>query len=143
MNLDNLTEEKVLVYISRLWAKIEITPKGCWEYTGARTNGYGVFGFEGKTRRVHRFMYSLYTKIPKDYVIDHLCRNRACCNPLHLEAVTFLENVRRGEPAQRTHCPYGHPYDEKNTYYRKDVYGRECRACNYRRGVERAKRLRK
>lgn len=72
---------------------------GCWEFTGAKTNGYGVVGAGGGTRTalVHRIVYmGLVGPIQEGLFLDHLCRNRACCNPLHLEVVTVTENNRRG-----------------------------------------------
>jgi hypothetical protein len=71
--------------------------------------------------------------IPEGLVIDHLCRNRGCINPTHMEPVTNAENVLRGEGptavnARKTHCKRGHPFDDVNTYvYAK---GRACRMCH-------------
>ena len=73
-------------------------------------------------------------EIPDGLSIDHLCRNRRCCNPAHLEAVTNRENLLRGPTTQasrnavKTHCINGHEFTEANTYYRKD--GRTCRTCS-------------
>jgi hypothetical protein len=65
--------------------------------------------------------------IPDGLHIDHLCRNRACCHPDHLEAVTPRENVRRGVRSQVTHCPKGHEYTPENTKVKRGR--RNCRAC--------------
>ena len=81
----------------------------CWKWTGRIDNsGYAVVN-------VHRLMFELFNgKIPKGLVIDHLCRERDCFNPNHLEAVTQKENTLRGKGmasknAKKTHCPQGHP----------------------------------
>lgn len=102
---------------------------GCWEWTGKlRKDGYAEFHAE-ITMRAHRFAYVHHIgTIPEGMQIDHLCRNRSCVNPDHLEAVTHAENMRRSARALLTHCPHGHPYDDENTY-RPPRGGRECRIC--------------
>jgi hypothetical protein len=114
----------------------------CWTWTGATSDGgYGVVRWGGKIGRVHRLVYeAMVGPITAGLDLDHLCRNRACYNPAHLEPVTRGENIRRGlAPAigqatskrraeQRTHCPHGHPYDDENTNLRPGR-GRECRTC--------------
>ena len=71
---------------------------GCWVWTGARNPcGYGELSFQGKHWRAHRLMYVTFVgSIPARASLDHLCRNRACCNPEHLEPVSHAENVARG-----------------------------------------------
>jgi hypothetical protein len=114
---------------------------GCWIWTGYLNKGYGhvVRGGYGRGPiqrwRVHRLSYETACgPIPVGLELDHLCRVRCCVNPDHLEPVTRLENIRRGEAGSnnrsKTHCPKGHPYSEENTvlYSR----GRECRTCRSR-----------
>ncbi len=78
--------------------------------------GYGLVFAEGKRRVAHRVVYKvLRGDVPKGLDLDHLCRNRRCVNPDHLEIVTHRENVLRGEgiaakKARATECPNGHPY---------------------------------
>lgn len=134
---------------TRLWSRVnKQAPNGCWEWTGAvQPNGYAhidVSGGGGKQqfRGVHRVVYELLVgPIPPGLHIDHLCRNRRCCNPAHLEPVTCRENLMRGDTLQahaaaKTHCLRGHPLSGENLML--DSRGhRQCRACKRRRSRER------
>ena len=113
----------------RIEENIEIDQNGCWLWLKHKNKkGYGRFRFKGIRQYTHRASYELYVgPIPKGLQIDHLCRVRACCNPTHLEPVTCAINIKRGERANKTHCPQGHEYSEENTY-RWRTY-RQCRAC--------------
>lgn len=109
----------------------------CWEWIGGKTaQGYGVFRGSGfkDPRYAHRVSYEFFFgKIPKGLVLDHLCRNAICCNPLHLEAVTQRKNILRGEGAtaqnaKKKFCKRGHPLSGKNL--KKVKGGRSCRRCS-------------
>lgn len=118
----------------------EVIDSGCWQWTGSFDGRYNYgrasLTRPGTTRRrwiAHRLVYEfLIGRIPDGMQLDHLCKNRGCVNPDHLEPVTALENVRRSAAADywraKTHCPREHPYDEANTGYTKRG-GRICRAC--------------
>jgi hypothetical protein len=69
----------------------------CWTWTGAvQSRGYGSCGYQRRIWSTHRLSYELLVgPIPSGLTIDHLCRNKRCCNPAHLEPVTNLENIRR------------------------------------------------
>ncbi|MEV0884729.1 HNH endonuclease signature motif containing protein [Streptomyces microflavus] len=118
----------------RFWARIDKTPD-CWTQTSSiAANGYGHFSIGMQTVLSHRYAYEqLVGPIPDDLVLDHLCRNRACVRPEHLQPVTNRENLLRGDSfsaknAAKTACNNGHAYDEANTYTRPDGT-RDCRAC--------------
>ena len=87
-------------YEIRFWAHVDKTSNenGCWEWTSALAkNGYGVFRLNRKTIYAHRLAYAISgNDLDSTLVLDHLCRNRKCVNPSHIEQITRGENVRRG-----------------------------------------------
>lgn len=128
----------------RFWSKVDKNGPlwngvPCWLWTAATNgDGYGKFGGGGTAREqmgAHRWSYeALIGPILPGLELDHLCHNRLCVNPSHLEPVTTQENIRRGQGGQhqaiKTHCPKGHPYDLLNTDFRNGR--RSCRACRLR-----------
>lgn len=122
----------------RIKKNILIDDKGCWLWQlFIDKDGYGVIHIrDGGSQRAHRRSYEAFGgEIPDDFHIDHLCRNRACVNPDHLEPVTCKENIARGNTGfnnkSKTHCPAGHLYAD-NLILEKDG-GRKCRKCVYAR----------
>ncbi len=129
----------------RFWEKVTISDSGCWEWTAYRTpDGYGRYalmrpdGSYAVAVHTHRITYAaLVGEIASGAQIDHLCRNRSCCNPSHLESVTQRVNIDRGENyiainRAKTHCLRGHVLAGENLIIRKRTSGtcyRSCREC--------------
>ena len=95
---------------------------GCWEWIrSCSSGGYGHAWIDGGHIYAHRLSYEVHKgKIPDGLTIDHLCRNRKCVNPEHLEAVTRrVNNLRGTSPSawnyRKTHCISGHEFNKENT----------------------------
>lgn len=128
--------------MERFWSKVDASGD-CWEWTGCvLQNGYGQFSDEGRRVFAHRFVWELLVgPIPEGLTIDHLCRNKICVNPDHLEPTSMRVNVLRGEGptarnARKTICKRGHALRGSNLYVPASGT-RQCRACRRIRKVSR------
>lgn len=114
----------------RFWVRVLVAPDGCWQWVGAKNNhGYGrvrLGGGDDSAMYAHRAAYmAFWGPIPEGLQLDHLCRNRSCCNPDHLEPVTPAENSRRGLAGRQSHCQRGHELTDDNV----KVTAHGCRSC--------------
>jgi hypothetical protein len=131
------------VQVDRFWSKVDVVPGNCWEWTASRTatGGYGQVRINEISLRAHRVAYALLIgDTPLE--LDHLCRNRLCVNPDHLEPVTRRENWERGQNnaamnARKTHCKHGHELSGDNLRIKRysGKTERLCLTC-YRAGYQ-------
>lgn len=139
------TDEKRLRRWHRFAARISVcSDSGCWNWDKATKNGYGESMVDGQRALAHRAVWIfLRGEIPAGLDLDHLCRNRACVNPDHLEPVTRRVNLRRGFEARG--CINGHHYrpeDFSEVRRKNGVIERRCKVCHRERN-KRAKAAKK
>lgn len=113
----------------------------CWVWQKVLTkDGYGQTNYvddDGthRTKIAHKLMYEqIIGPVPDGLELDHICENRACINPIHLEPVTPLVNKSRSTSvgtvnANKTHCSNGHEYTKENTAIRVNPRGKRSRQC--------------
>ena len=131
--------------VDRFAEKIALAENGCIEWiAGTNGPGYGTFAAgDGLFVLAHRWSYEYHiAPIPTGLEIDHLCANRRCVNPEHMEVVTRHQNLMRStgisaRNATKTHCPAGHPYAGDNLSIVRTTGARICITC--RRANQRAR----
>lgn len=116
---------------------------GCWDWLGSfRGGGYARMSVKNRVVPAHRVSFEVFRyPVPNGLVLDHLCRDRGCVNPWHLEPVTIGENTLRSPTAPsalnflKTECKNGHLFTKENTYLRP-TGGRSCKTCRATRQRE-------
>lgn len=120
----------------RFWSRLMESESGCWEWQEyVDEKGYGRFWDGARTIRAHQYAFAaLVGDVPDGLELDHLCKNRRCANPYHLDPVTHEVNMARSDNimlafSDQTHCLRGHEFTTDNTYVKADG-GRQCRDCS-------------
>lgn len=133
--------------LARFFSKVQRDPAtGCWNWTGAKAVGYGIFWLRGRNESAHRVTFAWLVEPLQRGLgngilqLDHIvCDNPACCNPAHLRLVPGVENLRRTGSVSavnrvKTHCLNGHPLPAEPN--RPGGYGRFCHPCSLQRSKD-------
>lgn len=121
-----------------LWAQVRVQPEqlgGCWVWTGPKdADGYGLIPMAGRNRAAHRVSYELINgTVAHGFVLDHLCRNKPCVNPEHLEPVTRVENLLRTFGIEKDdgypYCNAHHKITDKTVKRFPATGERQCLTC--------------
>lgn len=121
------------------WANVDRSrPDACWPWVkSTASHGYGQTWDGITVRLAHRVAWTLANgAIPEEMTIDHVCRNRRCCNVDHMRLLSNINNARLNGNAIKTHCKWGHPFDGVNTHVNR-LGHRCCRACQETRNARR------
>lgn len=140
------TLPKRLTVAERFWSHVDKSD-ACWLWGSTVRSGYGRFTINtGTQATAHRYAYELLVgPIANGLTLDHLCRNKLCVNPAHLEPVTLVENIQRRPPTKlhrnkvKTHCPEGHAYD-RVVVTESGAKRRRCMTCDRRSWAESQRR---
>lgn len=131
-NKNAVAKDLLAKMLSRL-----VSADSCWRYGPNEPTGYARVRHDGKRDMAHRAVYEILVgEIPEGLQLDHLCRNRDCVNPSHLEPVTIKQNLLRSnltiasQNKSKTHCKNGHEFNSQNTYVPpKRPTRRYCKTC--------------
>jgi len=151
MNLLEVTISKK--EFKRIFSKILVDSDDpftkCWTWTGSLDQqGYGLLWYRRRTERIHRVLYAFFihpiprgTKETRTTQLDHICNNRACCNPHHLRIVTQRINTLRGNgPSainfRKTHCKHGHKLPDRDENGERKHYCPTCDLIRHKTRIE-------